>query len=56
MTTFHLLLGYLGLLFFINWFTDIFTEDFGTEGEIKIKYKHLIKMVCNIFFYSKTAK
>ena len=22
----------LGLLFLINWFTDIFTEDLGTEG------------------------
>ena len=48
--------------FFIDWFTDIFTEDLATEGEItiKIKYitftKHLIKMVCNIFYYSKTAK
>ena len=44
----------LGLLFFINWFTDFFTENLGTEGEIKIKIKyitstfHFIKMVCNI--------
>ena len=29
----------LGLLFFINWFTDIFTADLGTGGKIKIKYK-----------------
>ena len=28
---------YLGLLFFINWFTDFFTENLGTEGKIKIK-------------------
>ena len=54
----------LGLLFFINWFTDIFTEDLGMEGEIKIKIKcttstkHLIKMECNIFYNtgSKTEK
>ena len=30
-----------------NWFTDIFTEDLGTEGERKIKYitstQHLVK-------------
>ena len=50
---FHDLLR-LGLLFFINWFTDFFTENLGTEGEIKIKIKyvtstlHFIKMVCNI--------
>ena len=31
----------LGLLFFINWFTDIFTADFGTEGKIKINIKHI---------------
>ena len=52
----------LGLLFFINWFTDIFTEDLGTDGEIKIKIKyttstkHLIKMEFNIFCNSKTEK
>ena len=52
----------LGLLFFINWFTDFFTENLGTEGEIKIKIKfitstlHFMKMVCNILYYSKTAK
>ena len=45
---------YYGLLFFINWFTDFFTENLGTEGEIKLKIKyitstlHFIKMVCNI--------
>ena len=42
----------LGLLFFINWFTDFFTENLGTEGKIKIKYLisilHFIKMLCNI--------
>ena len=26
----------LGLLFFINWFTDFFIENLGTEDEIKI--------------------
>ena len=30
----------LGLLFFINWFTDFFIENLGTEGEIKIKIKY----------------
>ena len=31
----------LGLLFFINCFTDIFTEDVETEGEIRIKIKYV---------------
>ena len=30
----------LGLLFFINWFTDFFIESLGTEDEIKIKIKY----------------
>ena len=30
----------LGLLFFINWFTDFFIENLGTEDEIKIKIKY----------------
>ena len=30
----------LGLLFFINWFTDFFIEILGTEDEIKIKIKY----------------
>ena len=30
----------LGLLFFINWFTDFFSENLGTEDEIKIKIKY----------------
>ena len=31
----------LGLSFFINWFTDFFTENLGTEGKIKIKIKYI---------------
>ena len=30
----------LGLLFFINWFTDFFIENLGTEDEINIKIKN----------------
>ena len=30
----------LGLLFFINWFTDFFIENLGTEDEIKIKIQY----------------
>ena len=52
----------LGLLFFIKWFMDFFTENLGTEGKKKNKIKcitstlHFIKIVCNILQYSKTAK
>ena len=28
-------------IFFVNWFTDIFTEDLGMEGEINIKIKYI---------------
>ena len=35
----------LGLLFFINWFTDFFTENLGTEGEIKIKIKYITSIL-----------
>ena len=54
--------AYLILVFFMNQFTDIFTEDLRMEGEINIKIKyitstlHLIKVVRKIFYNSKTAK
>ena len=31
--------GTVGPFIFINWFTDFFIENLGTEGEIKIKIK-----------------
>ena len=36
----HRLNKQLGLLFFINRFSDFFIENLGTEGEIKIKIKY----------------